>query len=97
MSAEQAIAHVRALSYGPVVDPSLRITVNFHPDWPIGRRTVVEALADEGVYRSQFVTRHEQRRPDRAPGRRSVALGEPHLRRRLRRSARRRDDRCTAP
>jgi hypothetical protein len=57
VSAEQAIAHVRALSRGRVVDSSLRITVNFHPDWPVGRRTVLEALAAEGVYRSQFVTR----------------------------------------
>jgi hypothetical protein len=57
VSAERAIAHVRALSRGPAVDSSLRITVNFHPDWPVGRRTVLQALAAEGVYRSQFVTR----------------------------------------
>jgi Protein of unknown function (DUF3626) len=57
VSAEQAIAHVRALSRGRVVDSSLRITVNFHADWPVGRRTVLEALTAEGVYRSQFVTR----------------------------------------
>ncbi|MGB2572134.1 DUF3626 domain-containing protein [Micromonospora citrea] len=34
-----------------------RLTVNFHPDRLLaGGRTVAEALADEGVYRSQFVT-----------------------------------------
>ncbi len=57
MSAERALAHVRAFSQGPAVDSSLRITVNFHPDWPVGRGTVLEALAAAGVYRSQFVTR----------------------------------------
>ena len=56
VSVERAIGHVRALSYGQAVDSSLRITVNFHPDWPMGDGTVLEALAVEGVYRSQFVT-----------------------------------------
>ena len=33
-----------------------RITLQFHPDWPFRGRRVIEALADDGVYRSQFET-----------------------------------------
>lgn len=51
-SCERALRHVAALSTGPPVDPSLRITLNFHPD----RRFILEALAADPVYRSQFVT-----------------------------------------
>ena len=35
---------------------SMRITLQFHPDWPFRGRRVIEALADDGVYRSQFET-----------------------------------------
>ena len=34
----------------------MRTTLQFHPDWPFRGRRVVEALADDGVYRSQFET-----------------------------------------
>jgi hypothetical protein len=34
----------------------VRITIQFHPDWPFRDRTVIEALADDSVYRSQFET-----------------------------------------
>jgi hypothetical protein len=54
---ERALRHVAALAGGPPLDGRLRVTVNFHPDRPTrDGRLVVEALADEGVYRSQFVT-----------------------------------------
>ncbi len=33
-----------------------RITIQLHPDWPFRDRMVLEALADDGVYVSQFVT-----------------------------------------
>ncbi|MBA3782999.1 MAG: DUF3626 domain-containing protein [Nocardioides sp.] len=33
-----------------------RITVQFHPDWPFRDGLVVDALAGDGVYLSQFVT-----------------------------------------
>src|SRR5215217_6755129 len=33
------------------------ITLQFHPDWPCAGRTVIESMADDGFYRSQFVTR----------------------------------------
>lgn len=35
---------------------TLQVTLQFHPDWPFGAGTVVEALAADGVYRSQFET-----------------------------------------
>jgi hypothetical protein len=48
----RALDHVTALSAGPPVDPSLRVTLNFHPD----RRAILRAFAADGTYRSQFVT-----------------------------------------
>jgi hypothetical protein len=53
---ERAVRHVAALSSGPPLDPSLRVTVNFHPDRWSGDRLTLQALAADGVYRSQFVT-----------------------------------------
>jgi hypothetical protein len=32
------------------------LTVQFHPNWPHGARTVIESLAADGIYRSQFTT-----------------------------------------
>lgn len=52
----RALRHVASLSSGGPVDPSLRVTVNFHPDRAAGGRTVLEALAEDGVYLPQFVT-----------------------------------------
>jgi hypothetical protein len=51
-SCRRALNHVAALSTGPPVDPSLRVTLNFHPD----RRAILQALAADGTYQSQFVT-----------------------------------------
>jgi hypothetical protein len=34
----------------------MRVTLQFQPDWPFRGRRVVEAMADDGVYRSQFET-----------------------------------------
>jgi hypothetical protein len=34
----------------------MMLTVQFHPDWPHGARTVLESMVADGVYRSQFVT-----------------------------------------
>lgn len=53
------MAHVAALSSGPPLPPDLRVTCSFHPDrWaaPGSTELVIERLAREGVYRSQFVT-----------------------------------------
>lgn len=49
---ENAIAHVAALSVGDPVDPSLRVSLNFHPD----RGRILSFLYRDGVYRSQFET-----------------------------------------
>ncbi|MFF9200220.1 DUF3626 domain-containing protein [Streptomyces sp. NPDC014779] len=45
----RALAHVSALTTGPAVAPPPRVTLNFHP-------TFLDRLAEDGVYRSQFVT-----------------------------------------
>ncbi|MCX5417509.1 DUF3626 domain-containing protein [Streptomyces sp. NBC_00059] len=52
----RALSHVAAMSTGTPLDPSLRVTLNFHPDRVSGGRTVLERLAEDGVYVSQFVT-----------------------------------------
>ncbi|UQX02180.1 DUF3626 domain-containing protein [Streptomyces sp. RerS4] len=52
----RALAHVTALSSGPPLDPTLSITLNFHPDRATEGRAILTAMAEEGVYRSQFVT-----------------------------------------
>jgi hypothetical protein len=38
------------------VSRALRLTLNFHPDRLVGGRPILEALAEDGTYRSQFVT-----------------------------------------
>ena len=55
-AAAQAIGHVAARSEGEPLAPDLRVTINFHPDMPIGRDPMLAVLAREGVYRSQFET-----------------------------------------
>lgn len=34
----------------------MRVTLQFHPDWPFRDGTVIESIARDGVYRSQFET-----------------------------------------
>ncbi|MFE9433473.1 DUF3626 domain-containing protein [Streptomyces sp. NPDC006640] len=53
---ERALRHVEALSSGAAIDPTLRLTLNFHPDRSAHGVPVLDALARDGVYRSQFVT-----------------------------------------
>jgi Protein of unknown function (DUF3626) len=54
---ERALAHVAGASSGGPVDPALRVTLNFHPDrLAQGRRSVLAAVAESGVYLSQFAT-----------------------------------------
>jgi hypothetical protein len=43
-------------STGGALDRSLRVTLNFNPDRVVGGATVLEHLARDGVYRSQFET-----------------------------------------
>ncbi|OON80864.1 DUF3626 domain-containing protein [Streptomyces tsukubensis] len=48
--------HVTGLATGPALDPSHRLTLNFHPDRATHGVQLLAALAEGGVYRSQFVT-----------------------------------------
>jgi hypothetical protein len=56
-AAARAISFVTARSTGAPAEPDLRVTLNFHPDRPVGDLQVLEAMARDGVYRSQFETR----------------------------------------
>lgn len=38
------------------MDPAQRVTLNFHPDRLLHGKPILDALAEDGVYRSQFVT-----------------------------------------
>lgn len=51
-----ALAHVRDKSLGGPLSGPAAVTINFHPDALHQGRWVIEALAKEGVYRSQFET-----------------------------------------
>ncbi|MFC9132034.1 DUF3626 domain-containing protein [Streptomyces sp. NPDC057099] len=53
---ERALGHMAGLSSGAPVDPTLRVTLNFHPDRLAYGKPILEALAEGGVYLSQFVT-----------------------------------------
>ncbi|MFG2987405.1 DUF3626 domain-containing protein [Streptomyces sp. NPDC048258] len=53
---EQALHHVAEQSSGGPLDPSLRVTLNFHPDRLVRGTPILDVLAEDGVYRSQFVT-----------------------------------------
>ncbi|MCK6574959.1 DUF3626 domain-containing protein [Myxococcota bacterium] len=59
----RALEAVAARASGPPLRPAWRILLHFHPDFPAapdgdgrGGATVIEALAAEGTYRSQFAT-----------------------------------------
>ncbi|MFI6699620.1 DUF3626 domain-containing protein [Streptomyces sp. NPDC050509] len=53
---EQAFRHVAERSSGGPVDPALRVTLNFHPDRVAQGNPILDVMAEDGVYRSQFVT-----------------------------------------
>lgn len=52
----RAIAHVTALATGERADPSSRVTLHFHPDRLVGGVPILDRMACDGVYRSQFET-----------------------------------------
>ncbi|MFF8726696.1 DUF3626 domain-containing protein [Streptomyces sp. NPDC015171] len=54
--ARRALEHVATGASGPPVDPGLRITLNFHPDRGSGGLPILQSLARDGAYFSQFVT-----------------------------------------
>ena len=51
-----ALMHVRQRVSGPPLDPSLDVTVHFHPDRSIGEALLLKHLISDGLYRSQFET-----------------------------------------
>ncbi|GGN22230.1 hypothetical protein GCM10011578_053880 [Streptomyces fuscichromogenes] len=53
---EKALRHVAAPSVGRPLDSRMRLTMNFHPDRLVAERPILRRLAEDGVYRSQFVT-----------------------------------------
>ncbi|ADD40976.1 DUF3626 domain-containing protein [Stackebrandtia nassauensis] len=53
---QRALDHVAALASGPAIDPALRVSLNFHPDRMLRDKPILDVLADDGVYCSQFVT-----------------------------------------
>ena len=54
--AERATEHVARSAAGDTLDRTLRVTLNFHPDRRPEGASVLESLARDGVYRSQFET-----------------------------------------
>ena len=53
---EKAIAHVATLAAGEPPDPSWRVTLHFHPDRLVAATPILQLMAQDGVYRSQFET-----------------------------------------
>lgn len=53
---DTAIAHVAALAAGEPADPSWRVTLHFHPDRLVAGTPILQLMAHDGVYRSQFET-----------------------------------------
>lgn len=53
---ERALTYVASLATGGPVDATLRITLHFHPDRLVGGVPILELMARDGRYRSQFET-----------------------------------------
>lgn len=53
---ENALRHVNALSQGPPMDISMRITLHFHPDRAGAMGHILESMAATNLYKSQFET-----------------------------------------
>jgi hypothetical protein len=53
---KQALNHLRRIAPQGMADDNWPITLNFHPDITVSGRLVIELLADDGSYRSQFET-----------------------------------------
>lgn len=51
-----ALAHVRTHAVGAPLPPDMPVTLQFHPDAPLGGQTMIDSLLRDGVYRSQFET-----------------------------------------
>ncbi|MER5407447.1 DUF3626 domain-containing protein [Streptomyces sp. NPDC002769] len=53
---ERALRHVAASSRGEPLPRDLRVTMHFHPDRAAGNLPILVRMAEDGFYRSQFVT-----------------------------------------
>lgn len=53
---EQALEYVAGAANGDPADPSWRVTLHFHPDRVVDGVPILERMARDGVYRSQFET-----------------------------------------
>ncbi|MGV9641157.1 DUF3626 domain-containing protein [Streptomyces sp. NPDC003514] len=53
---QRALRHIAAASAGKPLPPDLRVTMHFHPDRVAEHRPILVRMAEDGVYRSQFVT-----------------------------------------
>jgi Protein of unknown function (DUF3626) len=53
---EFAVRHIANQSVGEPLPEGQSVTLNFHPDAPIGSGLMIEALARDRIYRSQFET-----------------------------------------
>lgn len=52
----RALDYVAARSHGGPVDPTLRVTINFHPARLHRGAPLLQVMRDDGAYRSQFET-----------------------------------------
>jgi hypothetical protein len=64
----RALACVAARSKGNQVSPTLHVTLNFHPDRLHRGKPILQVLAAEGVFRSQFETGTSNGRLTAYPG-----------------------------
>lgn len=55
-SIEQVVQHIRERSDGLPLRELTGVTLNFHPDTAVDGITTIEAIARDGIYRSQFET-----------------------------------------
>ncbi|MFE7031257.1 DUF3626 domain-containing protein [Streptomyces sp. NPDC057621] len=53
---ERALRHVAASCGGKPLPGDLRVTMHFHPDRAAGDRPILSRMAEDAVYRSQFMT-----------------------------------------
>lgn len=56
LAQRRALAHVASASVGDPVDRALRVTLNFHPDRRVQGMPILEQMARDDLYRSQFET-----------------------------------------
>jgi len=54
--AELAVAHVGSRATGTPADPSVRVTLHFHPDRLVAGEPILDVMARDRGYRSQFET-----------------------------------------